>query len=46
MRKQIVHTDRVPPARVPLSQAIRRRICENLKAILEAAGSTLVAMAS
>jgi len=22
MRKQIVHTDRVPPARVPLSQAI------------------------
>ena len=23
MRKQIVHTDRVPPARVPLSQAIK-----------------------
>jgi len=23
MRKQVVHTDRVPPARVPLSQAIK-----------------------
>jgi 2-iminobutanoate/2-iminopropanoate deaminase len=70
MRKQVVHTDRVPPARVPLSQAIKagdwlfvsgqlgidpktgtlaesgigaetRQVCENLKAILEAAGSTL-----
>ena len=70
MRKEIVHTDRVPPARVPLSQAIKagdwvfvsgqlgtdpktgklaeggigaetRQVCENLKAILEAAGSAL-----
>jgi reactive intermediate/imine deaminase/uncharacterized protein (TIGR02118 family) len=68
--KQVVHTDRVPPARVPLSQAIKvrdwvfasgqlgndprtgrlaeggiaaetRQVCENLKAILEAAGSSL-----
>jgi 2-iminobutanoate/2-iminopropanoate deaminase len=70
MRKQVVHTSRVPPARVPLSQAIKagdwvfasgqlgldprsgklaeggivaetRQVCENLKAVLEAAGSTL-----
>jgi 2-iminobutanoate/2-iminopropanoate deaminase len=70
MRKQVVHTDRVPPARVPLSQGIRagdwifcsgqlgndprtgrlaeggiaaetRQVCENLKAILEAGGSSL-----
>jgi len=70
MRKQVVHTDKVPPARVPLSQAIRagdwifasgqlgndprtrtlaeggigpetRQVCENLKAVLEAAGSSL-----
>lgn len=70
MRKQVIHTDKVPPARVPLSQAIRagdwifasgqlgndpktgalapggiraetRQVCENLKAILEAAGSSL-----
>jgi 2-iminobutanoate/2-iminopropanoate deaminase len=65
-----VHTDKVPPARVPLSQAIQagdwvfasgqlgmdprtgrlivggiraetRQVCENLKAVLEAAGSSL-----
>ncbi len=70
MLKQVVHTPRVPPARVPLSQAIRvgewvfasgqlgtdvktgklveggiaaetRQVCENLKSVLEAAGSTL-----
>jgi 2-iminobutanoate/2-iminopropanoate deaminase len=70
MRKKVVHTDKVPPARVPLSQAIKagdwvfasgqlgndpetgvlarggiraetRQVCENLKAILEAAGSSL-----
>jgi 2-iminobutanoate/2-iminopropanoate deaminase len=70
MHKQVVHTPKVPPARVPLSQAIRvgdwvfasgqlgldvktgklaeggvaaetRQICENLKAVLEAAGSSL-----
>ena len=70
MRKQVIHTDRVPPARVPLSQAIQvgewlfvsgqlgidpttrklasggtgaetRQLCENMKAILEAAGSSL-----
>lgn len=70
MRKQVVHTDKVPPARVPLSQAIKvgdwvfasgqlgndprtgrlaeggigpetRQVCENLKAVLEAAGSSL-----
>ena len=70
MRKQVVHTPRVPPARVPLSQAIKvgdwifasgqlgldvttgklvaggiaaetRQVCENLKAVLEAAGSSL-----
>jgi 2-iminobutanoate/2-iminopropanoate deaminase len=70
MNKQVVHTPKVPPARVPLSQAIKagpwvfasgqlgldaatgklapggiaaetRQVCENLKAILEAAGSSL-----
>ena len=70
MRKQVVHTPKVPPARVPLSQAVKvgdwvfasgqlgrdvtsgnlvsggiaaetRQVCENLKAILEAAGSSL-----
>ena len=70
MHKQVIHTDKVPPARVPLSQAIRvgewlfvsgqlgidpktgklasggtgaetRQVCEHMKAILEAAGSSL-----
>jgi 2-iminobutanoate/2-iminopropanoate deaminase len=70
MHKSVVHTPKVPPARVPLSQAIKvgewvfasgqlgldvktgklaeggivgetRQVCENLKAILEAAGSSL-----
>jgi 2-iminobutanoate/2-iminopropanoate deaminase len=70
MIKQVIHTDRVPPARVPLSQAIKagdwifasgqlgndprtrklaeggigpetRQVCENLKAVLEAAGLSL-----
>src|SRR2546426_1147871 len=69
MSKQVIHTDKVPPARVPLSQAIKRgewvfasgqlgndprtgklavgitaetrQVCENLKAVLEAAGSSL-----
>ena len=70
MPKQVIHTDKVPPARVPLSQAIRigewlfvsgqlgidpktgrfaaggtgaetRQLCENMKAILEAGGSSL-----
>ncbi|HEV8584247.1 MAG TPA: Rid family detoxifying hydrolase [Methylomirabilota bacterium] len=70
MRKEVVHTDKVPPARVPLSQAIKagdwvflsgqlgndprtgklaaggiaaetRQVCENMKAILGAAGSSL-----
>jgi 2-iminobutanoate/2-iminopropanoate deaminase len=70
MNKQVVHTPKVPPARVPLSQAIKagdwvfasgqlgldvatgklvpggigaetRQVCENLEAILEAAGSSL-----
>ena len=67
--KQVIQTSSVPPARVPLSQAIKagdwifasgqlgfvaagrlapggiaaetRQVCENLKAILEAAGSSL-----
>ncbi len=68
--REVVHTDTVPPARVPLSQAIKagdwvfasgqlghdpttkrlaeggigpetRQVCENLKAVLEAAGSSL-----
>src|SRR5262245_5702517 len=70
MEKRVVHTPKVPPARVPLSQAIKagewvfasgqlgldvatgklvlggiaaetRQVCENLKAVLEAAGSSL-----
>jgi 2-iminobutanoate/2-iminopropanoate deaminase len=70
MRKVVIHTDKVPPARVPLSQGIRagdwifasgqlgndprtgklaeggiraqtRQVCENLRAVLEAAGSSL-----
>jgi len=70
MNKRVVHTDKVPPARVPLSQAIAagewifvsgqlgtdaatgklvtggiaaetRQVCENMKAILDAAGSSL-----
>lgn len=70
MEKRVVHTDKVPPARVPLSQAIKvgdwifasgqlgtdpstghlakggikaetRQVCENLKAVLEAGGSSL-----
>jgi 2-iminobutanoate/2-iminopropanoate deaminase len=70
MNKQVVHTPKVPPARVPLSQAIKagdwvfasgqlgldvatgklvpggigaetRQVCENLTAVLEAAGSSL-----
>ena len=39
MRRQVVHTPKVPPARVPLSQAIR--VGENLKSVLEAAESSL-----
>ena len=70
MRKHVIHTDKVPPARVPLSQAIKaggwiftsgqlgndprtkrlaeggiaaetRQVLENLKAVLETAGSSL-----
>ena len=70
MERRVVHTDKVPPARVPLSQAIRtggwvfasgqlgmdpktgrlaqggikaetRQVCENLKAVLEAGGTSL-----
>jgi 2-iminobutanoate/2-iminopropanoate deaminase len=70
MNRSVVHTDKVPPARVPLSQAIKvgdwvfasgqlgmdrrtgrlveggiraetRQVMENLKAVLEAAGSSL-----
>jgi 2-iminobutanoate/2-iminopropanoate deaminase len=70
MNRSVVHTDKVPPARVPLSQAIKvgdwvfasgqlgmdprtgrlieggiraetKQVCENLKAVLEAAGSSL-----
>lgn len=70
MARTVVHTEKVPPARVPLSQAIKtggwvfasgqlgmdprtgrlvdggikaetRQVCENLKAVLEAAGSSL-----
>ena len=70
MQRRVVHTDKVPPARVPLSQAIKvgewvfasgqlgmdpktgrladggieaetRQVCENLKAVLKAAGSSL-----
>jgi 2-iminobutanoate/2-iminopropanoate deaminase len=70
MNRSVVHTDKVPPAKVPLSQAIKvgdwvfasgqlgmdprtgrlieggiqaetRQVCENLKAVLEAGGSSL-----
>jgi 2-iminobutanoate/2-iminopropanoate deaminase len=70
MKKSRIHTAKVPPARVPLSQAIKagewlfvsgqlgfeprtgnlaeggigaqtRQVCENLKAILEAGGSSM-----
>ena len=70
MSKTVIHADKVPAARVPLSQAIKagdwvfasgqlgneprtgqlaaggigpetRQVCENLKAVLEAAGSSL-----
>lgn len=70
MRRRVVRSNKVPPARVPLSQAIQagewvfvsgqlgmdpmtgrlaaggiqaetRQVCENLKAVLEAAGSSL-----
>ena len=70
MERRVVHTDKVPLARVPLSQAIKagewvfasgqlgmdprtgrlaeggikaetRQVCENLKAVLEAGGSSL-----
>jgi 2-iminobutanoate/2-iminopropanoate deaminase len=70
MDKRVVHTPKIPPARVPLSQAIKvgdwvyasgqlgrdprtgriveggieaetRQVCEHLKAVLEAAGSSL-----
>jgi 2-iminobutanoate/2-iminopropanoate deaminase len=70
MPKQVIHTDKVPAARVPLSQGIKvgdwvfasgqlgndprtgrlaeggiraetRQVCENLKAVLEAGGSSL-----
>ena len=70
MKRSVVHTDKVPPAKVPLSQAIKagewvfasgqlgidpqtgrlaeggikaetRQVCENLKAVLEAADSSL-----
>jgi 2-iminobutanoate/2-iminopropanoate deaminase len=70
MPKQVIHTDKVPPARVPLSQAIKagdwvfasgqlgndprtgklaeggiapetRQVLENLKAVLEAAGTCM-----
>ncbi len=70
MRRRVVHTPKVPPARVPLSQAVKagdwvfasgqlgrdastgglvpggiaaetRQVCEHLKAVLEAAGSSL-----
>jgi 2-iminobutanoate/2-iminopropanoate deaminase len=70
MDRRVIHTAKVPPARVPLSQAIKagdwifvsgqlgtdpttgslatggvaaetKQVCENMKAILEAAGSSL-----
>jgi 2-iminobutanoate/2-iminopropanoate deaminase len=70
MKRTVIHTNKVPPARVPLSQAIKagdwifasgqlgmdpktgklvaggieaetRQVCENLKAVLEAGGSSL-----
>lgn len=74
MERHVIHTNKVPPARVPLSQAIRmgdwvfasgqlgmdprtgrlieggigpetRQVCENLKAVLEAACSSLAKVA-
>jgi 2-iminobutanoate/2-iminopropanoate deaminase len=74
MERRVVHTNKVPPAKVPLSQAIKvggwvfasgqlgmdpksgrlveggikaetRQVCENLKAVLEAAGSSLTKVA-
>ena len=74
MNRSVVQTDKVPPARVPLSQAIKvgdwvfasgqlgmdprtgrlvvggiraetRQVLENLKAVLEAAGSSLARVA-
>ena len=74
MERSVVHTSKVPPARVPLSQAIKvgnwvfasgqlgmdprtgrlieggiraetRQVCENLKAVLEAGGSSLAKVA-
>ena len=73
MKRRVVHTDKVPAARVPLSQAIKvgdwvfasgqlgmdprtgrlveggikaetRQVCENLKAVLEAGGSSLASV--
>jgi 2-iminobutanoate/2-iminopropanoate deaminase len=70
MKREVIHTDKVPPARVPLSQAIKvgdwvfasgqlamdpktgrlvaggikaetGLVCENLTAVLDAAGSSL-----
>ncbi len=70
MQRSVVHSDKVPPVKVPLSQAIKvgdwiftsgqlgmdprtgglaaggieaetRQVCENLKAVLEAGGSSL-----
>ena len=70
MKRSVVHSPKVPPVKVPLSQAIKvgdwvytsgmlgmdpatgqiaaggieaetRHVCENLKAVLEAAGSSL-----
>ncbi len=70
MQRSVVHSNKVPPARVPLSQGIKvgdwvfasgqlgmdpvtgrlaeggiraetRQVCENLRAVLEAAGSSL-----
>ncbi len=70
MHRQVIHSDQVPPARVPLSQGVKagdwifisgqlgndpgtrrlaeggigpetRQVCEHLKAVLEAAGSSL-----
>ena len=74
MSRQVVHTDKVPPAKVPLSQAIKaggwvfasgqlgmnpktgrlieggieaetRQVCDNLKAVLDAAGASLESVA-
>ena len=70
MQKEVMHSAKVPPAKVPLSQGVKlgdmvycsgqlgndpatgqlvpggigpetRQVCENLKAVLEAAGSSL-----